>query len=89
MFVRLEDGAFASAALHAHFADGVAAARDAAVIGVDMPIGYPSSPDQPRAADVAARAVLGRRASAVFSGATPSRAHEHRTGEPRTSDLAH
>ena len=67
VFIRLEDGAFASAALHAHFADGVAAARDAAVIGVDMPIGYPSSPDQPRAADVAARAVLGRRASAVFS----------------------
>ena len=67
VFVRLEDGAFASAARHAHFAGGVAAARDAAVIGVDMPIGYPSSPDQPRAADVAARGVLGRRASAVFS----------------------
>ena len=31
VFVRLEDGAFASAALHAHFADGVAAARDAAL----------------------------------------------------------
>ena len=67
VFVRLEDGAFASAALHARFADGVGAARDAAVIGVDMPIGYPSSPARQRAADVAARAMLGRRASSVFS----------------------
>ena len=72
VFVRLEDGAFASAALHARFADGVGAAGDAAVIGVDMPIGYPFSPARPRAADVAARAMLGRRASSVF--AVPPRA---------------
>lgn len=66
VFVRLEDGAFAAAALHANFTDGVAAAADAAVIGVDMPIGYPPSPDQPRAADVEARTMLKRRASSVF-----------------------
>ena len=66
VFVRLEDGAFASAALHGDFAGGVAAAADAAVIGVDMPIGYPSSPVLPRAADVAARIMLTGRASSVF-----------------------
>ena len=67
VFVRLEDGTFASAALYAGFADGVAEAADAAAIGVDMPIGYPTVPTQPRAADVGARARLGRRASSVFS----------------------
>ena len=66
VFIRLEDGAFASAALHERFAEGVAAAADATVIGVDMPIGYPSSPVLPRAADVAARIMLKGRASSVF-----------------------
>ncbi len=66
VFVRLEDGAFASAALHERFADGVAAAVDAAVIGVDMPIGYPPEPTRRRAADVEARAMLKGRTSSVF-----------------------
>jgi predicted RNase H-like nuclease len=66
VFVRLEGGAFASAALHGRFIDGVATAPDAAVIGVDMPIGYPPPSAQRRAADVEARAMLKRRASSVF-----------------------
>ena len=71
IFVRLENGAFASAARYEHFADGVGASDDAARIGVDMPIGYPSPPALERAADAAARTMVRPLASSVFPALHP------------------
>ena len=71
VFVRLENGAFASAALYERFAAGVGASGDADVTGVDIPIGYPSPPAQQRAADVAARAMVRPLTSTVFPAPHP------------------
>ena len=71
IFIRLENGAFASAAVYTNFAAGVCASGDAAVIGVDIPIGYPSPPAQQRAADVAARAMVRPLTSTVFPAPHP------------------
>jgi predicted RNase H-like nuclease len=46
------------------FADVLARFRDASVVAVDIPIGLPE--DEPRPADVAARAFVGARRSSVF-----------------------
>jgi predicted RNase H-like nuclease len=61
--VVLEDGSFADAVLERRF-------PDAAVVGVDVPIGFPEVGAR-RRADVAARAVVGARRASVFF--TPSR----------------
>ena len=66
VFVRLENGAFTSAVFYEHFAAGVGASGDATVIGVDIPIGYPSPPALQRAADGAARAMVRPLTSSVF-----------------------
>ena len=66
VFVRLENGAFTSAVVYEHFDAGVGASGDATVIGVDIPIGYPSPPAQRRAADGAARDMVKPLTSSVF-----------------------
>ena len=66
VFVRLENGAFANAVVYEDFAAGVGASGDAAVIGVDIPIGYPPQPAQEHAADGLARAMVRPRGSTVF-----------------------
>lgn len=66
VWIRLRDGTFDGAALHASFADGLSTCDDAVAIGVDMPLGYPLEPARTRAADTEARRRLGRRASTVF-----------------------
>ena len=71
VFVRLENGAFASAAVYANFAAGVDASGDAAVIGVDIPIGYPPPPALERAADSAARTMVGPLGASVFPALHP------------------
>lgn len=59
--------------IHARFADLLAAAGANAMIAVDMPIGLPArSGIGGRACDIAARAMLGERRSALF--AVPARA---------------
>jgi predicted RNase H-like nuclease len=67
--VALEDGRFADAALARTFAAVVDRFPDAAVVGVDVPIGLPE-PGLRRRADVEARAMVGPRRSSVFL--TPS-----------------
>jgi predicted RNase H-like nuclease len=59
--VALEDGCFAAARFAARFADLVD--DPATVVGVDIPLG---SNGAPRAADRAARRLLGRRGASVF-----------------------
>ena len=71
VFVRLENGAFAGAEFHEHFADVIGASGHADVIGVDIPISYPAPPAMQRAADVAARDMVGPRASSVFPAPHP------------------
>ena len=71
VFVRLENGAFASADFYEHFAVGVDASSDAAKIGVDMPIGYPAPPALERAADGEARAMVKPLTSTVFTAPHP------------------
>jgi len=71
VFVHLNDGGFTGATFHATFGDGLSAVPNAAVIGVDIPIGYAPDPRQRRRADTEARAALGRRGSSVFP--TPPR----------------
>ena len=66
VFIRLENGAFAGATVYPDFAAGVAASRDAAVIAVDIPIGYPPLPAQTRAADSPARRMVTPLTSTVF-----------------------
>ena len=58
------DGDRASMADHPTFADVLVAAADADVIGVDIPIGLPSSPGRP--ADQAARTALSPYSGRVF-----------------------
>ena len=69
--VALRDGRFESAALHATFEAVLAAYPDAAVIGVDIPIGLPA-PGEVRRADREAKRFVGPRHSSVFL--TPPRA---------------
>lgn len=66
----LEDDRFADSILAATFAQLRGALAGAAAVGVDMPIGLPST--GVRAADLAARAFVGPRRSSVFP--TPPRA---------------
>ena len=68
--VELGGTTFLRARVFATIADVAAAFPDAYVIAVDIPIGLPDHGT--RAADVAARTFLGRRASSVFT--TPTRA---------------
>jgi predicted RNase H-like nuclease len=69
--VALEDGGFADAVLERRFPSLLERFADAAVIGVDVPIGLPA-PGTRRRADVEARKLVGARRSSVFF--TPSRA---------------
>ena len=62
--VSLVDGRFERHVVAPSLASVLAALPDAAAYGVDIPIGV--AREYPRAADVAARALLGRRASTVF-----------------------
>ncbi len=72
VFVRLVDSAFYGAAIYDHFDDGVCEFADNdAVIGVDIPIGFPASPAVTRAADVEARRMVGLRHSSVFGALHP------------------
>ena len=72
VFVRLENGAFADAAIYTDFTDGVSNfAGNAAVIGVDIPIGYPAPPALERAADGAARGMVRPLTSSVFPAPHP------------------
>lgn len=71
VFVRLENGKFVDATVFGQFADGVAESRDAAVIGVDIPIGFPRPPAQRRAADDEARAMVAPLWSTVFPAPHP------------------
>ena len=66
----LNDGRFVRAEFSPTFAELLSALADAQIIAVDIPIGLPDGPD-PRAADIEARKLLGRRRSSVF--ATPTR----------------
>ena len=68
--VELDEGRFRSAAAFADFGRVTSAYADARVLAVDIPIGLPSR--EPRAADLAARAFLGRFRNTVFP--TPPRA---------------
>ena len=71
VFVRLVNGAFESAAIYRHFAVGVDASGDAAVIAVDIPIRYPPPPARARSADGAARDFVSPRTSTVFNALHP------------------
>lgn len=62
--VQLRDGRFAGAHVAESISDLVARVPDAAVVALDIPLGLASSGE--RAADRAARALLGRRGSSVF-----------------------
>ncbi len=63
--VRLEDGRFAADDLDASLAALLARHPDAAIVGIDVPIGLPALGEL-RPCDVAARAALGPRRSSVF-----------------------
>lgn len=67
VWVELDRGA----ATRVGFAAALADVPDAEVVGIDIPIGFPA-PGRHRPAEVAARRLLGRRASSVF--AVPPRA---------------
>lgn len=69
--VALEEGRFAGAALERRFPALLERFAEAAVVGVDVPIGLPQ-PDRRRRADVEARKLVGARRSSVFF--TPARA---------------
>jgi predicted RNase H-like nuclease len=69
--VALADGRFAGAALERRFPALLERFGDAAVVGVDVPIGLPE-PGVRRRADAEARAIVGARRSSVFF--TPARA---------------
>ena len=71
VFVRLENGAFASAEIYPDFDTGVAASHDAAVIAVDIPIGYPAPHARSRAADGLARRKVRPLTSTVFPALHP------------------
>ena len=87
--VALEEGRFVDAALARRFPGVLERFPDAAVVGVDIPIGLPE-PGTRRRADIEARRVVGPRRSSVFF--TPSQAAlealtygEARTIAPSTS----
>ena len=63
--VELDGGVFAAAHIHPTAAGAVDAARNASVIGIDIPIGMPA--DGVRRADVEARNRVGPRRSSVFN----------------------
>jgi predicted RNase H-like nuclease len=63
--VTLRGGAFHEALTAATFAELLVKLRESTVIAVDIPIGLPDGPE-PRAADLAARRLLGRRGPTVF-----------------------
>lgn len=63
------DGAGFDATFHPTFLDVIEAHRHAACIAVDVPIGLAT--DRPRACDVAARKLLGKRRSSVFPAPDP------------------
>jgi predicted RNase H-like nuclease len=63
--VVLEDGGFAEASVERTFAAVLSRFSDAAVVGVDVPIGLPELGAR-RRADVDARAMVGARRSSVF-----------------------
>jgi predicted RNase H-like nuclease len=67
--VTVDESGVRDVAVHDTFAELLAEASDAAVIGVDMPLFAPELP--PRRAEVEAKALLGPRRSALFI--TPSR----------------
>lgn len=62
--VSVVDGWVVSVTAHETIADVVRAEPEAAVIGVDIPIGLPETPSRP--ADAAARRFIGARASSIF-----------------------
>lgn len=64
--VRLEHGKLWRVAFHARFADVLAEAGDARVVGVDMPVGHDGGALGRRACDAAAQAWLGPRRASVF-----------------------
>jgi len=68
--IALKDGHFARAEFSPTFAELLIHLADAQIIAVDIPIGLPDGSD-PRAADIKARKLLGRRRSSVFT--TPPR----------------
>ena len=72
VFVQLQNGAFATAAIYPNFANGVAQCANAAVIAVDIPIGYPAQPALERAADNEARDIVGPRRASVFPALHPA-----------------
>ena len=87
--VALRDGGFADAVLERRFPALLERFAEAAVVGVDVPIGFPELGAR-RRADEAARIVVGARRSSVFF--TPPRAaleaptyHEARAVAPGTS----
>src|SRR5919201_3591825 len=87
--VALRDGGFADAVLERRFLALLERFAEAAVVGVDVPIGFPQLGAR-RRADEAARAAVGPRRSSVFF--TPPRAaleaptyHEARAVAPGTS----
>ena len=61
--ITLDNGRFAAADAYTDIAE-IFALEDVAVVGIDMPVGLPD--ECHRRADIAAKAVLGRRASSVF-----------------------
>lgn len=69
--IALEDGRFCGAALERRFPTLLERFPEAAIVGVDVPIGLPDGNTR-RRADVEARLVVGARRSSVFF--TPSRA---------------
>ena len=69
MAVELENGQFKQARLLGTLEQVIRAFPDAAVFGVDIPIGYPTR--GMRMADVQARAVLGPRGRSVFDACPP------------------
>lgn len=66
----IEDGRLTTIETARNLAEALGAFPAAASIGIDIPIGLPEGP-QPRAADLEARALLGRRAGTLFP--TPPR----------------
>ena len=71
VFVRLENGKFRSAEFREQIAAGIGASSDAAVVAVDMQIGYPRPTALERAADGLARNMVGPRGNAVFQALHP------------------
>lgn len=69
MAVELEHGQFKAARLVGTLEQAIRAFPDAAVYGVDIPIGYPVV--GPRLADLTARAVLGPRGRSIFDAVPP------------------